>query len=237
MADTLSLPEQWLLLCLNDTTGTSEEVSIRKGLDGAIIAELMLRGSLTLDAKKRLTALETLPPDDPLMRQALDRIKGSRPRILDEWLGRLIPDSPLKSQPAVQERVAERLVEQGVLTRNEIRHLWVIPDQVYPTRDGRPEAELRERLRSALLGDQPVDERLTVLIALMHGNFALDRVLSKEEAAACEPRVRALCEGMLHAAIAAPASPEAIRASQNAEAVGFFLGIGEMIVGLAGLTQ
>lgn len=195
MTAELTLPEQVLLLCLNDTTGRPEEVWLRFGLTGAVIAELMLLGRVGLEDDEQLVVRDATPPGDPLLDQALGEI-AKRPRKLREWISRgVIPNSPLKSHPVLTETLADGLVQRGILSRKDDRFVWVIPYPTFPAQDPKPEQGLREQVRGAILGDGPVEDRLAVLIALLHGAEALDRVLTPEEVAGSKDRVKQICDG------------------------------------------
>lgn len=225
MATEFSLPQQLLLLCLNDTTGSSDEIWVDLGLQGAVLAELMLHDRIGLEEKNRVVVRDASPLPDPILNQALRRIADSRhPRPIGEWIGeRLIPNNPLKSHPVLRSAVSEQLVARGVLRRKEERHLGVIPDQTYPTLNPEPEQELRARLRVALLAEGPVEERLVILIALLRGAEALDRVLAPPEVLSAAARIQQLCDSAPAVACAGQAVSGAIEGQRTA-ALGGFLG-------------
>jgi len=194
MAPELSLPEQLLLLYLNDSTGKTEGRWIREGLEGAVLAELMLQGRIGLE-QKQVSVLDTTPTGNPALDPALRRLaENGRPRPIQDWIGKLVRDNPLQSYPVLQGVVSEQLVERGILARKDGRFILVIPSPAYPTRDAMPEQLLRQQLRDALLGDGPLEERLVILIALLQGSEALRLVLSSEEITRSAPRVKALYE-------------------------------------------
>ncbi len=196
MEATLSLPEQLLLLCLNDETGRSEELYLRQGLEGAVLAELLLQERVGVDEEGHLGVFDPTPTGDALLDQALARIEeAAKPRKSGEWIGKLVPNNLYPSEPVLHASVATRLIERGILTRQEDRLLWVLPNPVYPTQNAHPERRLREQLRAALLESGPVDARLGALIALLHATDALDRVLTPEEVAQVGPRIEELRQG------------------------------------------
>ena len=195
MEPTLSLPEQVLLLSLNDETGKIEPPHTWSALEAALLAELMLQGRLGLDEKKRILVLDPTPTGDALLDQALERIAGYRqPRLAGEWVGKLIPNNLYPSEPVLEEALSKRLVERGILSYKEEKLLWVIPEPTYPTKDAAPEAQLREQVRAAVLGEGAVEVRLAVLIALLDAGYALRQVFSDAEIEKARPRLTELRE-------------------------------------------
>ena len=191
MSHDLSLQEQFLLLCLNDVTGKLEENWVDYGLNGAALAELMLRERIRLDEKGRVIVTNAAPTGDDLLDRALSRLAQSR-RIgkLSGWVATLY-----RGRPGARQSLIDRLIDRGILTMEEGRILWVFPTTRYPARDPISEHEVRERLRRAILADGPVDQTLTTLIALLNACHSLDRVLSKEELKRRRSRIKQICEG------------------------------------------
>lgn len=230
MENTLSLPEQLLLLCLNDETGRCEEAWLRQGLEGALLAELMLQERVGLEEGNRLVVLDPAPTGDELLDRAVERIAGHRqPRPAGEWIGKLIPNNMHPSEPVLTDTLSKRLVQRGILTQKDEKFLWVFPFPTYPTQDGAPEGSLREQLRAALLGDGPVDQRLTVLIALLKAAHALDRVLTPEEAEKAGPRVAALCEAAAAGQGSGGAVTHAVGAEQARSNTSAWSSVGDLI--------
>jgi len=72
-------------------------------------------------------------------------------------------------------RVADRLVEEGVLQREHKRFLWIIPYATYPQQDvsGRPATakhEVKRRLRAGILGGETSDARTLALLCCLVQN-------------------------------------------------------------------
>src|SRR6185295_6713718 len=104
-------------------------------------------------------------------------------------------------------RILEKLVAEGVLTVEKDKVLWVFPRTKYPSANGEPpavEADARERIRAAVLGDGPVEPRTAALCALVAAT-ELDRKVVKT-------RLKEISEG----AWAADAVRKAIEEIQTA---------------------
>lgn len=187
----LNLPQAFLLLATNDSTGTPEiaQFALRAGLAGAILAELDRSGAVELGAKHvRATGAEA-PPG---LEHELELIRHkSRPHTPKRWV------SMFEGRAAVQ-RVYESMASLGIVERAGERHLGLYRTVRYPEKDHGPKAALMQDLEAALrsTADSPADSppgapardaRLLALIALLEaaGLFgklfpAADRVWADE---------------------------------------------------------
>jgi Golgi phosphoprotein 3 len=191
MRDDLTLPEQFLLLCLNDESGRFEECWVDYGLNAAALAELALRGRIRIGEKDRVSVDDPSDTGDDLLARALARLTGGR---RPQRVGRCVAGL-YRGRPSARQAVLQRLIARGILTIQEGRFLWVFPRTLYPAVDSAPENELRARLREALLGDAPVEQRLAVLIAILQGCDALDRILTRSELKRQKERIQAVVAG------------------------------------------
>jgi Golgi phosphoprotein 3 (GPP34) len=160
---TLRLADELLLLVYDDAGSMQASAQVVDyGLAGALLMELMLAERLAVP-DKRLVVTDPSPVGDPLADQALARIaadrRGRKPK---DWVG------PLSG--GLRERVLDRLVDAGLLRREEDRVLWVFPRTRFPSASGAeplPEGEARRRLLAAVDASGPVDERTAALCALV----------------------------------------------------------------------
>jgi hypothetical protein len=137
--------------------------------------------------------------------------KRRRPK---EWIRRFATMKRLK------HRIAERLVDAGVLKEEEDRVLLLFNRTVYPEADPRPEEEITRRIRKAVIGSTTqVDPRTVVLIALAkHTDLlrhAVERNLLKEH----KKHIEKLIKGQM----AGQATKEAVEAMQAALMVAVFV--------------
>ncbi|MGX9962998.1 GOLPH3/VPS74 family protein [Roseomonas sp. F4] len=184
----LTMPEEILLLLLDDETGKPVGLPGPAGdlaLAGAILMELALAGRIDTDLD-RLVLVQSRPMGDALLDGVLARLATGAPERTSRWW---IQDIA-KSGPALRAQVLERLVDGGVLRRIEDRFLWVFPERRYPKASGRAEtAEVRRRLRGVILEDDIPDPRDALLIGLARATGLVPLVLSETELAAAAPRV------------------------------------------------
>lgn len=144
-ASELNLPQAFLLLATNDTTGKPDipVFALRTTLAGAILAELDLIDAIELQGK-HVKATGTSPETD--LQHELELIRGkSRPHTPKRWV------SMLEGRAEVQ-RIYEGMASRGIVEHVGERHLGLFRAVRYPEKDHAPEAALLERIRAALSG-------------------------------------------------------------------------------------
>jgi hypothetical protein len=184
----LSLQEQLLLLHLNDETGKLGGYYVY-GLNAATLAELLLNSRIVLDEDK-VKVKNTTPTGDEVVDTALTRLASSqRTYHVARWVRCLY-----RRVSTATDVLIARLIRRGILTEQEGRILWIFPTTTYPTANPAPELQLRQRVRDAVLTQKSVDERMTVLIAILHGCGAMGFVLNKAELRKFKNRIQHLYE-------------------------------------------
>ena len=141
----LNLPQAFLLLATNDTTGKPDIPAyvLRTALAGAILAELDLIDAIELQGK-RVRATGTSPATD--LQHELELIRGkSRPHAPKRWV------SMLEGRAEVQ-RAYEGMASRGIVEHVGEKHLARFRPVRYPEKDHGPEAALLERIQAALSG-------------------------------------------------------------------------------------
>ena len=141
----LSLPQAFLLLATNDTTGKPEVpvFALRTTVAGAILAELDLLGAIELQGK-HVRATGAPPQTD--FQHELELIRGkSRPHTPKRWV------SMLEGRAEVQ-RVYESMASLGIVEHVGEKHLGLFRAVRYPEKDHAPEAALLKKIEAALSG-------------------------------------------------------------------------------------
>jgi Golgi phosphoprotein 3 len=206
----LRLHEETLLLALKDEKGTPAGSMYSYAMAGAILTELLLEGRVRAVPRRRgkplLEPADSAMIGEPVLDDALRRIREARRRAtLATWVSRL-------ARRAMVQATAERLARKGVLRAEEKRVMVLFSRTVYPELDPAPERRLIERIRSAVLGDGPVDERTAAAVALAHAAGLLRPLFDRKVLKARKVRLAEISEG----AVAAEAAREAIQAVQSA---------------------
>jgi hypothetical protein len=142
----LNLPQAFLLLATNDTTGKPDVpvFALRTTVAGAVLAELDLADAIEL-RDKHVRATGITPESD--FQHELELIRGkSRPHTPKGWV------SMLESRAAVQ-RVYEGMASLGIVEHVGEKHLGRFRPVRYPEKDHAPEAALLEKIQAALSGE------------------------------------------------------------------------------------
>lgn len=162
------IAEDLLLLLLDDETGAPQSSYLTTALGGAVLVELALNSCISVEDGSRWHAAKVAPiggaqPTDPVLAEGLATV-AERPRTAQDLVNRL--------GKGLEESLADRLVQRGILERREDRLLGLFPRKRWPSVDLSHEQELRRSLTAALVAGQDPDQRTAALIALLS---ALDR--------------------------------------------------------------
>ncbi|WP_052402003.1 GOLPH3/VPS74 family protein [Muricoccus aerilatus] len=190
MSAAVSIPEEVLLLCLDDETGRPVDLpaaAMDLSLAGAVLMELALAGRLDSDLDRVFVA-NPAPLGDALLDPVLARI-AARPTPQDsgQWMAELAGGAA-----ALRTALLNRLVARGALRRVEARRLLFLRDIRHPKADRAHSEAARARLRAVLLeGDIP-EARDSLMVGLCRATGLVALLLSDEEAARAAPRIAAV---------------------------------------------
>ena len=177
--DHLYLHEEVLLLALHDEAGKIQGGWFNYAMGGAILAELLLAGRVTIETvkKKKLLAMDrTSMIGEQILDECLLRVQQSKRRAtLATWVTRF------SSLRKLRERTADRLCLRGILQRREGRVLLVFSRMLYPTVDPRAEQALVERMRQAIFEDGEVDVRTAAVTTIAFQTGLLRNVFKARE--------------------------------------------------------
>ena len=152
----LRFAEEIMLLLLDDQDGSFlpiPEWSMQCALAGAVLMDLALEDRIDTDLDS-LILVDKAPTGDPLLDPTLERIAAASG---DVHGARYWVESTASYADEIREGALARLVENGVLNREEDRFLWVFRSRRYPTIDGRAEREVKLRIMGVLLSDEIPD--------------------------------------------------------------------------------
>jgi len=190
---TLTILEEFLLLALDDITGAFWPLS-RSAFDnataGAVIMDLMRLRRVDCDLH-RLFVVNTLPTDDDILDPvlqalALEPVVGTR-SIIDEvrFLG--------EEGEAFRERALQRLIERGMIKREDRKILWVFGERCYPVDSDNPTLrEVKARILEAITGTTIPDIDTIMLVSLAEGCGLFTHVLNRPDLANAAPRIAAI---------------------------------------------
>jgi hypothetical protein len=188
----LTMPEEILLLMLDDQSGRLQERAAPSGdyaVAGAILAELALAGRIDTDPG-RLYVTDPTPTGDALQDRALAQIVAAKETgDSRHWIETLSADAD-----EYRDALFERLVAKGILKRVEGRFLWVFPERRYPVISDKEEREVKARILGVLFKDEIPDPRDSLLIGLCRAAGLFSLILTPSELDRVQPRIDAVAD-------------------------------------------
>jgi hypothetical protein len=162
----LTLPEELMLLALDDAQGTvtpNAQQPLRMGLVSATLTELTLTGKLRFDANGNVIVANAAPTGDGLLDEIVDRIgRATPPRPAPQWLQYFT-----NAMPNIEGRVIDKLVQRGALRVEESRRFLILKEPRFPQGNSGFEQSTKNRLRDVVLNGAQPDERTMALIGLV----------------------------------------------------------------------
>ncbi|MBF4615811.1 GOLPH3/VPS74 family protein [Curtobacterium sp. VKM Ac-1376] len=146
MAEQLTVPQAFALLQVErDGQHALDGSTLDTGLAGAVLADLALRGVVSLQ-DGLVTVVNGAATGDAVLDGVVDSIAASgTPRKATWWVGQL-------GKRPLRDAVFAGLVERGVLSLEQGKVLGIFPTTKHPERDGGPEALLRSGIADVLAG-------------------------------------------------------------------------------------
>jgi hypothetical protein len=138
-------------------------------LAGGLLAELALRGRVTVDDRDRIAVADRSSLGDPVLDDAVATFAGTQGKKPKDVLG--------KVAKGLSDRLYVRLVEAGIVEVHKVR---LLPVRHFPLRDSAPRQRTWDDLAAVLRGDRPPTPRAGVLLGLTVATAALPRVFPPE---------------------------------------------------------
>lgn len=215
-APELRLHEEQLLMALDDDKGSIRATNFKYAVCAGLLAELVLEGRVTLERGSKPSKDRIIPANpkllsDPLLDEVLRKVQSSKKtRSPKEWVAKL------SSTSALRKRVGTGLVRRGILRERNARILLVFPWTFYPALDSAPKRRLVERIRAAVDGDDELDDRTSIAVAVASVTGVLKPVLGKQVLKARKARIEQITEDQYIAAATKRAVQEAAAAAAAA---------------------
>ena len=184
---TLTVPEEFLLLTLEDEDGSFIDIPLeyqRAGFVGAAIMELALEGRIDKDIHK-VRVVNATPTGNAALDPVLAKI--SAPGFdtdPDNLINQLI-----ELGDTVREESLKRLCEKKILVETEGRMLWFLKTRRYPAIGGKEIREVKLRLLEVLLGDGVPDQRDCCLMSLADTCGILRHIVPPSELKVARERI------------------------------------------------
>ncbi len=191
----LFLHEEILLLSLRDKQGTIHfGTHYQHALSAALVAELLLRERIRVaeEGKKRFVEVsDRTSLADDVLDECLERIATAKRRgQVQRWV------TTFAGMRHLKRRVADSLVDRGILKVGRDKVLLVFSRTIYPERDPKPEREIVKQLRRAIFTPaRDIDPRTAVLAAIANATGILPHVFDKKRLKDRKKRLKDLTEG------------------------------------------
>jgi len=183
----LTFVEEIVLLALDDKKGKFVDLpplALDQALAGATLLELAFQNRIDTD----LTHL-TLVSDKAIGDRMLDPILKEIVAAQDKkdakyWVGVISADGE-----KIRDAALAKLVEKGVLKKEEKKFLWVIPGRRYPMVQNQEEEEVRKRIRKVVVDGEVPSPRDVVIVSLSSACQLLRTVFTDAELLKYSPRI------------------------------------------------
>ena len=163
--------EDLMMLLLDDETGTPAAAgTLPYTLGGAVLVELALLGRIEATGDRdwvndpKVHTAGDGPLGDPLLQEAYDKV-AEKPRGAQSLL--------LQIGGKLYDPVIERLLERGLIRREQKKVLGIFKMTMLPLADVEYEKELRDRIRAVLVDGAEPDARTAAIIAMLSSSGAL----------------------------------------------------------------
>ncbi len=183
----LRFAEELMLLILDDENGKFARVPdrlMRYALAGGVLMDLALENRIDTDLEKLILVDAT-----PVQNSLLDPTLADIAQATDTKDARFWVERTALRADTIREEALNRLVEQGILKREEDRFMWVFQARRYPIIDNTAEREVKLRIMEVLFSDQIPDPRDVVIIGLAHACDIFKEILSPRELARVADRI------------------------------------------------
>lgn len=160
----LNLVEEFLLIALDDDKGrfVIDSTRLHYGFAGAVLLELAVRDKIDIDGDY-LHLKNSAQEPEVALNKAIDLIQASdKTKKVKNWL-----DAFARKAGEMTDDTLKRLIDRGVLRKEEHKIFWIIPNNKYPTSNSNPENKVRERLNNVILNGAQSEPRDVMLLSLI----------------------------------------------------------------------
>lgn len=205
MAEQLTVPQAFALLQIEaDGKRAVDGQRLDTGLAGAVLADLALRGAVSLEGKE-VRVVDGTATGDPVLDGVMGTIAAAgSPRKAKWWVAKL-------GRRQLRDDVLSGLVTQGLLSTEQRYTLGIFASTAYPERDGTPEALVRSAIADVLAERTPPTPFTAALIALLDATGTIRKQFGKVDKALVQditagswasPAVKAVLQQIQTAAMA-----------------------------------
>jgi len=173
--------EEILMLVLNTEKGTVIPGYYDFSGAGAVLAELILNGCISVDgSKKQLVKVHSITPkSSSVLTECFERIKSAdKPVSLKRWVYRL------GTMKKLRYKMLSELCSKGILIEKEQKYLKFFTRRIYKSQDSRIREEIVTKLRDftvdGVTSGKP-DKRTVILLSILFNSGLLGTFLNRKE--------------------------------------------------------
>ncbi|OEK04483.1 GOLPH3/VPS74 family protein [Roseivirga misakiensis] len=184
----LDLLEEFLLIALDDDKGkfVIDSTHLHYGFGGAILLELALREKIAVEGDY-VRLIDSALEKEVALNKVIELLKTStEPIKIKKLITKLA-----KMANELKEDTLKRLMNKGILKKEEHKILWIIPSNKYPTSNLNPENKVRERLKGVMLLGEKSEARDIMLLSLIDiSDLTREAFRDKEDYKAVKKKIK-----------------------------------------------
>lgn len=184
-----TLAEEFLLVMLDEEHGNFhiQDTFLSTALSGAVLLELTLHGSITLE-EDNVVIIDDTPLEDEILQKAMKIIiAGEENRNISYWLHEIRNEFP-----HLKERYIDRMITKEILKRKKEKVLLLIPvTRLYPEDKNMCEI-IKHRVHEIVDVNEESDPRALAFLSLLYATNSIGEIFSTEELKKCRKQVRNL---------------------------------------------
>jgi len=173
--------EEIIMLVLNTEKGTVLPGYYDFSGAGAVLAELLLNGSISIEgSKKQLVKVHSITPkSSSVLAECFERIKSAdKPVSLKRWVYRL------GTMKKLRYKMLSELCSKGILVEKEQKYLKFFTRRIYKSQDLRIRDEIVKKLRDFIVDRETSgkqDKRTVILLSIIFNSGLLKTFLNRKE--------------------------------------------------------
>ena len=173
----LSLPEELLLLAINDEKGSLfPTVSFRFALVAAILLQLELENYIEYKDKKIILKKRTCK-ENHIFNEVLKHIKEfPKEKNTRFWISKI--DTKMRK---LLPKFLDQLAREKILYKRDKKFLGIFNLKRYPVKDTASKSEIKNRIRETILNNKKPDKKTIELTVLVNTCGLINKFFTKEE--------------------------------------------------------
>jgi hypothetical protein len=186
----LTIPEEILLLSIDETGGISpESKTLDVVLASAILMELAIRKRIDTDLE-HLIHVDGSATGDAILDDALTLLfENPVKKPIDYWITQL----GLKIDVFKEDLLASLTLKKVLKVENK-RILWMFATRKYPVIGNKELKEVKERVRELIFSDDIPDLQDMAIVSLAYYGSLMHQLLTNYDATRCLPRVEQIAK-------------------------------------------